>query len=110
MFKTCDLKEIINIKLNDLQKICILYFIKKKNFKDIVISKENDNNIKFNDQLMTNHINYYKLDKFSNKKLIGQADIDNIQENNYSLDYKNYKNTFKEKIILDEIFNILITI
>lgn len=109
LVKTCDLKEIIclpaGIFTNTTIKTCIFYFEKKKETNEVLQINNKTKKIKeykFIDETETKIINFYEM-KDNKKELLIQVPIEKIIENNYVLNYIDYK----EKIEIKENKNIV---
>lgn len=103
LMKTCDLKEIIylpaGIFTHTSIKTCILNFVKKKEGNEILelnikISKTHNEikrNYKFNETHQTSKVKFYDYEpENDNKILLTEANIEEISNNNYSLNYTDY--------------------
>jgi len=82
--KICDIREIIYLPIgmcNTTIKLCILYFIKKRD----------ENFIKNTRLYQTNKINFYDYNIFTNEKhLLLTSTIDKLIHNKYSFNYVDY--------------------
>lgn len=103
LMETCDLREIIYIPddviYNVSVKMCILYFIKKKEGFDVINSHDQvmnalvngEVNIQSDNQFSTQNIKFYNYHVLNNNKtLIIEVPINKIANNSYSLDYNEY--------------------
>lgn len=108
LLKTCNVKDIIYLPLgicNINIKLCILYFIKKRDEK-FIFTKNKITNIH-----QTQNINFYDYNAFNNsKQLLLTVPINKIKNNKYSFNYIDYiqetKISFNDTLIyktIDEI-------
>jgi hypothetical protein len=88
LLKTCNVKDIIYLPLgicNINIKLCILYFIKKRDEK-FIFTKNKITNIH-----QTQNINFYDYNAFNNsKQLLLTVPINKIKNNKYSFNYIDY--------------------
>jgi hypothetical protein len=88
LLKTCDVKDIIYLPIgicNINIKLCILYFIKKRDENFIFTNK------KITKIHQTQKINFYDYNSFNNtKQLLISVPINKISNNNYSFNYIDY--------------------
>ena len=112
LMKTCDLKEVIYFNEKSFKKtsikVCVLYFVKKTDGKDIITIKQKFNKkdeeefdnrtYEYNDVHNTTSVKFYDYEQKTNsKKLLLDVPIDVIVNNNYSLNYKDYLEKKKEE-------------
>lgn len=108
LLKTCNVKDIIYLPLgicNINIKLCMLYFIKKRDEK-FIFTKNKITNIH-----QTQNINFYDYNAFNNsKQLLLTVPINKIKNNKYSFNYIDYiqetKILFNDTLIyktIDEI-------
>lgn len=105
LMKTCDLKEIIimppGIFNNTGVKVCVFYFEKLKESKDVLKFTEKGKNITYafsTDETQTKTVKFYDYDMFSlEKKLLIEVDIERIKGNGYSLNYADYTEKIDEE-------------
>ena len=97
LLKTCDLKEIIYLPSGIFTytniKTCVLYFIKKKEGKDILEIKklESSSEYKFSKIHQTTKIKFYDFNPYEDiKNLLVEVPIEKIINNYYSLNYSEY--------------------
>lgn len=125
LMKTCDLKEIINLRSGIFTytsiKTCVFYFIKKKEGNEVMkteikiskTQKEMGRNYSFVNEHQTSLVKFYDYNEIEDsKKLLVEVPIEHIASNSYSLNYAEYmKEETKEKYgediemkTLEEIF------
>lgn len=105
LMKTCELKEVIELPSGVFTytdaKTCILYFIKKRNGNEVVTvdvkynkaQKEIKREYTFKKTSQTKKVKFYDYNPYTNvKNLLVKVPIDEIIENNYSLNYTEYLN------------------
>jgi len=104
LMKSCDLQQVIlcpsGTFTSTASKTCILFFIKKKERKDVVeiIGSGNKRNLKFVSSHTTKKVNFYDYNPESaNTHLITEVDIKDIALNNYSLNYTEYNKEIEEE-------------
>lgn len=105
LLTTCDLKEIIYLPSGIFTyttiKTCVLYFVKKKEGKDVLETKiklskthkETCRTYKFSKTHQTTNVKFYDYNPHENvKNLLVEVPIDKIVSNSYSLNYTEYLN------------------
>ena len=112
LMKTCDLKEVIYLPAGTFThttiKTCIFYFIKKRDTNDALkiniklsktTQKEKDREYIFSKTHQTTKVNFFDYNTENNTKhLLLEVLIEEISNNNYSLNYAEYlKDTVEEK-------------
>ena len=106
LLKTCDVKDIIYLPIgicNINIKLCILYFIKKRDEQFIFTNK------KITNVHQTKNINFYDYNIFNNsKQLLINVPINKISNNKYSFNYIDYiqeKTIFSNDSIIYKTIN-----
>lgn len=107
LMRSCDLREVIlcpsGTFTSTSSKTCILYFIKKKERKDVVEISGEKRNIKFCKSHSTKIVKFYDFNPDTEEKhFIKEVDIDKIASNKYSLNYTEY-DIEEEEEMKDEI-------
>jgi type I restriction-modification system DNA methylase subunit len=104
LMKSCDLQQVILCPSGTFtstgSKTCILFFIKKKERKDVVeiIGSGNKRNLKFISSHSTKKVKFYDYNPESaDTHLITEVDIKDIELNNYSLNYSEYIKEVEEE-------------
>jgi len=100
LMKTCNLKEIIYLPSGIFTytsiKTCVLFFIKKKEGKDIITKKSKK--ISFRKKHYTKQVKFYDYNPYEDiKNLLVKVPIEEIAENSYSLNYSEYMSKESEK-------------
>ena len=99
LMKSCNLKEVILCSAGTFtstaSKTCILYFVKKKERKDVVkIPNKKKRTYEFIKTHSTKTVKFYDfnpgLPENENKIFIQEVNIEDIASNNYSLNYTDY--------------------
>ncbi len=104
LMKTCDLKEVIYLPAgtftNTTIKTCVFYFHKKKEVVDVLetkltyskmTKKEISRKYKFVEQHQTHNVKFYNYNPENDtKNLLLELSVEDISENNYSLNYAEY--------------------
>ena len=96
LMKSCDLQEVIlcpsGTFTSTASKTCILFFIKKKDRKDVVeITEDKKRLLKFCKSHSTKKVKFYDFNPDSEEKhFIKEVDISEIASKNYSLNYTEY--------------------
>jgi len=110
LMKTCDLKEIIHLPSGIFthtgMKTCILYFHKKKLGSDILTqnikykeNKEIARTYAFANTHQTHTVKFFEYNQETNeKKILSSVTIDDIANNNYSLNYSDYSKSKLDKL------------
>jgi type I restriction-modification system DNA methylase subunit len=109
LLKSCDLQSIYYLDSsfkNTSIKTCILYFVKKHEYKDIIINYDDFENyyngtnerikkkptLKFKNDFSTKTVKFYDYNyDRCDKKLLVEVSIKEIEENDFSLNYKIYE-------------------
>ena len=100
LMKTCELKEVIYLPSGTFTytsiKTCVFYFHKKKEGSEVIElkikrsdDKETDRSYVFTQEHQTNKVIFSDFDGVT-KKFIIETGIDEIAQNNYSLNYAEY--------------------
>jgi type I restriction-modification system DNA methylase subunit len=125
LLKTCDLKEIIHLPRGIFTHTpigsCVFYFIKKREVKDVLQTKETtlkNKKIKkeyvFSEDHETSTVSFYEFNpEKDSKELLAEVPVEEIINNSYSLNYNEYLNEEEEEydgcknMTLDELCNFL---
>jgi type I restriction-modification system DNA methylase subunit len=103
LMKSCDLHEVIMCPAGTFtstaSKTCILFFTKKKERKDVVEITGTKRILKFCKSHSTKKVNFYDFNPDTEEKhFIKEVNINEISENNYSLNYSEYGIDDEEEI------------
>ena len=95
LMRSCDLQKVIlcpaGTFTSTASKTCILFFIKKKERKDVVEIKGKKRDLEFVKSHSTKKVKFYDFNPDTeDKHFIKEVDIKDIASNNYSLNYTEY--------------------